>query len=119
MTAPRWSRLLGDPRGRAAALGIGAAAALLLALAPGDLAPIAARAAVVVGGLGALVALARTRSRRGPPAGALSVLEARPLGREAGLAIVEVGGRRMLVGFGSTGVQLLLPDLGSPPESRP
>jgi flagellar protein FliO/FliZ len=118
VTASRWPRLLGDPRGRAAALGIGAAAALLLALGPGDLAPAAARAAVAVGGLGALVALARARLRRGPLAGGLSVLEARPLGRDAGLAVVEVGGRRMLVGFGSAGVQVLS-ELGSPPEGRP
>jgi len=118
VTSPRGSRLLGDPRVRAAALAIGAGAALLLALAPGHLAPTAARAALVVAGLGALLALARARSRRAPPASDLSVLEARPLGRDAGLAVVEVGGRRMLVGFGSTGVQLLS-DLGSPPESRP
>jgi flagellar protein FliO/FliZ len=118
VTAPRWSRLLADPRGRAAALGIAAAAALLLALAPGDLAPVAARGAVAVGGLGALVTLARGRSRVGPAPGGLAVLEARPLGRDAGLAIVEIGGRRLLVGFGPNGVQLLS-EIGAPPESRP
>ena len=68
MTPLRWSRFLADPRGRAAALGIGAAAALLLAFAPGDLAPVAARAAAAVGGLGALAALARARSRGAPAA---------------------------------------------------
>ncbi|HSN91259.1 MAG TPA: flagellar biosynthetic protein FliO [Anaeromyxobacteraceae bacterium] len=118
MSAPRWPRLLGDPRGRAAALGIGAAAAFLLALAPGELAPAAARAAAAVGGLGALVALARSRSPRGPSAGGLSVLEARPLGRDAGIAVVEVSGRRMLVGFGPSGVRRLA-DLGRPPEDHP
>lgn len=118
MTAPRWSRLLGDPRGRAALLGLGAAAALLLALAPGDLAPAAARAAAAVGGIAALVALSRARPGRGAPASAVAVIEARPLGRDAGIAVVEIGDRRLLLGFGPAGVRLLA-KLGEPPERAP
>jgi flagellar protein FliO/FliZ len=107
VTAPRWPRLLGDPRGRAVLVGVGAAAALLLALSPGDLAPAAVRAAAVAGGIGALVALSRSRARRGHPAAAIAVVETRPLGRDAGVALVEIGGRRLLLGFGPAGVRLL------------
>lgn len=118
MTAPRWARLFGDPRGRAVLLGIGAAAALLLALAPGDLAPAAVRAATAVGGIGALVALSRSRRRGGQPAAAVAVVETRALGREAGVAVLRVDGRRLLVGFGPAGVRLLS-DLGGREEGPP
>jgi flagellar protein FliO/FliZ len=114
VTAPRaslLSRLLAHPRGRAAALGLGVLAALALAAAPGDLAPAAARAALAVGAVGAAAALVRrTRPR---PAGEerLSLVSSRPLARDAGVALLEVEGRALLVGFGAEGVSLLA-DLG-------
>jgi flagellar protein FliO/FliZ len=87
----------------------GAALALALAgvtFAPGGLGPVAARAGLVAAALGAAAVIAR---RRAAPAAAplLAIVSRAALARDAGIALVEVGGRRLLVGYGSTGVQLL------------
>jgi flagellar protein FliO/FliZ len=113
-----WTRLLAEPRGRAALLAAGAGAALLVALSPGELGPVAARAALAVGGLAALAVLARRGLRRPAPAGALAVVASRALSRDAGVALVELEGRRILIGFGASGVHLLA-DLPPLPGSRP
>jgi flagellar protein FliO/FliZ len=99
MTAPGW--LVGR---RTPLL---AAAALLCAafLVPtGGLAGSALRAC---GLLGALALLGRAL-RPGPAAGrALCVLEREPLGRGGGLALVEVDGRRLLLGWAPAGTTLV------------
>lgn len=93
-----------------------AAAALLLAAAllPGGGTPAAAlRAVALLGGLG----LAAAALRRAPAADRpVALLDRRPLGRESGVALVEVAGKRLLVGYASSGVALLA-DLS--PETRP
>jgi flagellar protein FliO/FliZ len=114
------ARIAASPRGRAALLAAAPLAALLLAFAPGDLAPAAARAALVAAALGAGALLARRRNRTSAPAAMpLTVVGRESLAAGAGVAVVEVAGRRLLVGFGRDGVRLVL-DLGAPPErARP
>ena len=93
-----------------------AAAALLLAAAllPGGGTPAAAlRAVALLGALGlAAVALRRAPAAERP----VALLDRRPLGRESGVALVEVAGKRILVGYASSGVAVLA-DLS--PETRP
>ncbi|HUL61161.1 MAG TPA: flagellar biosynthetic protein FliO [Anaeromyxobacteraceae bacterium] len=89
-----------------ALLAAGAAAALLLALAPGDLGPVSARAALAVLALAGGAAWMR-RTRRDAPSSTLAVLERAALSRDAGLALVEIEARRLLVGFGPGGVRVL------------
>jgi flagellar biogenesis protein FliO len=79
---------------------------LLLAVLPGSLAAAAARTGLVVAALGVAAVLAR-RSARQPAPGPLRVLAREPLGREAGLLLLEADGRRLLVGVGPGGVRLL------------
>jgi flagellar protein FliO/FliZ len=107
------SRLAASPRGRAAVLAAALAAAGLLALSPGGLAPMAARAVLAAAALAALAVLARRRSRAAPAPAPLAVVAKEPLAGGAGLAIVEAGSRRLLVGFGRDGVRLVA-DLGAP-----
>lgn len=101
-------RLARSPRHRLL-LGAGGAALLLalLSAAPGGLAPAAARAALALAALAAAPALLRSRSRAAPGAPPLRVVAREQLGRDAGIAIVEADGRRLLVGFGPHGVQAL------------
>jgi flagellar protein FliO/FliZ len=112
-------RLARSPRHRLL-LGAGVAATLLalLSTAPAGLAPAAARAALAVAVLAAAPALLRSRARTaapGPPS--LRVIAREPLGRDAGVAIVEADGRRLLVGFGPQGVRALAAP--APDEVRP
>ena len=72
---------------------------------------LAARALVVVAALAAAVLLARRRARPAASAPVL-VLTRAPLGPGLGVALVEAGGRRLLVGWGKDGVRLVR-DLGS------
>lgn len=108
---PASLRPLRAPRARLL-LAAGGAAALLLALrpaAPDGLGPVAARAALAVAALAAAPALL-LRTRRRPadgPAPALRLIAREPLGREAGVAVIEADGRRLLVGFGPHGVRVL------------
>lgn len=64
------------------------------------------RASAVVGALGC-AALLVGRPPRPSAAAALAVLESRPLGRDAGVALLSCAGRRWLVGWGARGVTLL------------
>jgi flagellar protein FliO/FliZ len=118
VTAPRWSRLFADPRRRLAAVGVGAACLLLLVLAPGELGPVAARGGLVVLALAAGTVLLRRR-RPGDAAEVLAVISSRALSREAGIAVVEVQGRRVLVGFGGGGVRVLAEVPSPGPGERP
>lgn len=112
-------RLARSPRHRLL-LGAGGAAALLALLsaaAPGGLAPTAARAALAVAVLAAAPALLRRRGGPAPATASLRVIAREPLGRDAGVAIVEADGRRLLVGFGPHGVRALAAP--TPDEVRP
>lgn len=73
---------------------------------------VAARAALVALPLAALVVLARRRCRPAP-ACPVAIVARAPLGPGLGVALVEAGGRRLLVGWGKDGVRLLR-DLGAP-----
>jgi flagellar biogenesis protein FliO len=79
---------------------------------------LAARATVVVLALAALALLLRRRGRLAPPAAPVAVVARAPLGPGLGIAVVEAGGRRLLVGFGKDGVRLLR-DLGAREEVAP
>lgn len=94
------------PRRTALALGLGALGCAALALLPGELGPTAARAGLAAAGVGALALLAR-RPARGGAAPALRVTARAALTRAGGVALVEVDGRRLLVGFGERAVELL------------
>ncbi len=103
--------------GRRSALAVAVAALALagVAFAPGGLGPVAARAALVGAALGAAALVAR---RRATPAAApiLAVVSRASLARDAGVALVEIGGRRLLVGYGSAGVHLLADAPAAPAE---
>jgi flagellar protein FliO/FliZ len=104
-------------RGRLALCGV-AALALLLALAPGQLAPASLRAVAAVTVLGAAVVLLRSRLSAPAAARRLAVVARQALSREAGVALLEVDGRAVLVGFGASGVRLLSPH-GPAPALEP
>jgi flagellar protein FliO/FliZ len=111
VTLPRW--LQPAPGWLSAGWGrwpLAAVALLAAALLPGESAATAAlRAAALLGALG----LAAAALRRAPAAERpLALLDRRPLGRESGVALVEVQGRRLLVGYAPSGVALLA-DLSS------
>jgi flagellar protein FliO/FliZ len=94
--------------GRRSAVAVAGATLVLAGVGsvPGGLGPAAARAGLVAAALGAAALVAR---RRSAPAAAplLAIVSRTSLSRDTGLALVEVGGRRLLVGYGSAGVQLL------------
>jgi len=104
--------------GRRSALAVAGATLAVagVAFAPGGLGPVAARAGLVVAALGAAALVAR---RRSAPAAAplLAIVSRTSLSRDTGLALVEVGGRRLLVGYGAAGVQLLA-DAQAAPAKR-
>jgi hypothetical protein len=84
-----------------------AAAALLLAAAllPGAGTPAAAlRAAALLGALGIAAAGLRRAPAAEPP---VALLERRPLGRDCGVALVEIAGKRLLLGYAPSGVAVL------------
>lgn len=92
------------------ALGAAAAAVAALALLPGELGALAARAGLATCGIGALALLAR-RWRTGKREAPALQLHARiGLGRSGSVALLEVEGRRFLVGFGD-GAPALLAEL--------
>jgi hypothetical protein len=78
---------------------------------------IAARAAVAVVALSAIAFLARRRAREAAAPTPVSIVARAPLGPGLGLALVDAGGRRLLVGWGKDGVRLVR-DLGAS-EGRP
>ncbi len=118
MIAGAAARLAASPRGRAAMLGAALLAAALLALSPGEAAPAAARAALAAAAIAAAAVLFRRRSRRPALATALAIVAREPLAGGAGLALVEAGRRRLLVGFGRDGVRLVA-DLGASEGDHP
>jgi hypothetical protein len=75
----------------------------------------AARALLALAALAAGLLLSRRRTRAAAP-DPVVVLSRAPLGPGLGIALVEAGGRRLLVGWGKDGVRLVR-DLG--PEARP
>jgi hypothetical protein len=77
---------------------------------------VAARALLVLAALAAAVLLARRRVRPAAPAPILVVSRA-PLGPGLGVAVLEAGGRRLLVGWGKDGVRLVR-DLGDTSAGR-
>jgi flagellar protein FliO/FliZ len=117
------------PRPTRARLALWSAAALglLVALAPGELAPASLRAAAAAAALGAAGLLARAGVRPTAAGRRLALVSRQALSREAGVALLEVDGRPVLVGFAAAGVQLLQPcseptaGLTPPaaPEARP
>jgi flagellar protein FliO/FliZ len=80
------------------------------------IAAIAARAALALVALAVVVFLVRRRAGGAAPV-PIAVLARASLGPGLGVALVEAGGRRLLVGWGKEGVRLVR-DLGSP-EVRP
>ena len=97
---------LAPPRARRAALlGLAALGCGALAFLPAEGGPLAARAGLAALAVAALVHLL---ARRGaPPPAALRVAARAGLGRTAGLALVEVDGRRLLLGVSERSVELL------------
>jgi flagellar protein FliO/FliZ len=95
------------PAGRLVAVAAVAGGALLAGASPGPLGPAAARGALVVAALGGAAALVRRRGSRPAQRPALAVVARAPLGKDTGLALVAVGDRQVLVGYGSGGVSLL------------
>jgi flagellar protein FliO/FliZ len=112
----RSTLLRGCTRSRAA-LGTAAGLALVLALAPAELAPPSVRAAAAACALGAAAVLARARLARPATARRLTVVSRQALSREAGLALVDVDGRSLLIGYGAGPVQLL--DRAQAPAAAP
>ena len=102
LASPR-ARRLGAPRLRWVAA-LGAAAALLLVLPAEGMAGAALRA---LGLLGALAAGASALRRPSAAARPVALLDRQSLGGGAGVALVEAGGRRLLLGYGPSGVSLL------------
>jgi len=95
-------RLLGDRPLRPLA---GPAALGLLALLPIDgLGGAALRASALIGALALTARALRTPAQAERP---LRVPDRQPLGRDNGLALVEVGKRRLLVGWSPAGLKLV------------
>jgi len=115
---PRLVERLGGPRRAAGLAGAAALGVAGLSLSAGALAPAAARAAVAVCALGALAALARRPPRPDAAPAPLALVSRAALSRDAGLALVEAGGRRLLVGYGERGVSLVA-DLSAEREATP
>jgi flagellar biogenesis protein FliO len=78
---------------------------------------LAARAALALLGLAALAVVLRRRGRPASAADPVAVLARASLGPGLGVALLEAGGRRLLVGWGKDGVRLVR-DLG-PTGVRP
>ncbi len=114
------------PSGARARLALAGGALLLLglALAPGGWASGPLRAGAAMCALAAASFLARAhRAGRAAAPGRLALVARQALSREVGVALLEIDGRAVLVGFGAGGVRLLAPAPAlappSPPEPRP
>jgi len=81
------------------------------------IAAIAARAALALVAIASVVFLVRRRAQAAAAPEPIAVLARAPLAPGLGVALVEAGGRRLLVGWGKEGVRLVR-DLGLP-EGRP
>jgi hypothetical protein len=113
---PRLSLLRTAGRARLA-LGAAAGLALALAFAPGELAPVSLRAAAAACAIGAAALWARSGLAQPAAASRLALVSRQALSREAGVVLLEVDGRPVLIGFGAGGVQLL--EAGTRPASAP
>ena len=83
-----------------------------------DAVGLALRAVACVGLLALGVLAVRGGGKPGPP-GAVALLERRPLARETGIAVVAVQGRRLLVGYGPSGVAWLADLPPAPVDAEP
>jgi hypothetical protein len=81
------------------------------------IATLAARAALAAAAIAAVALLVRRRALRQVVPPPVEVVARAQLGAGVGVALVEAGGRRLLVGWGKDGARLLR-DLGAP-EVRP
>jgi hypothetical protein len=95
-----------------------AAACAGLALLPGELGPLAARAGLVCLGLGTALLLLRRHAAE-PATPRLRVLSRAGLARDASVVLVELDGRPLLLGVGRDGVRLLSDHGWSGPEVEP
>jgi flagellar protein FliO/FliZ len=101
---------------RAALLALAALACAGLALLPAEAGPLAARAGLAALAVAGAAALLSRRAAAPPPL--LRVTARAGLGRATGLALVEVDGRRLLLGVSERSVELLC-ELGPGAGSRP
>ena len=85
---------------------LGGLSCAALALLPGEAGPLAARAGLATAAVGALAAWASRRGG-GTSAPLLRVTARASLGRSTCVVVVEVDGRRFLVGAGERGPELL------------
>jgi hypothetical protein len=99
--------------------GLCTALAVVAAMAGGDLAGGALRAIALVALLAAAAALVRRRAGHSHERPALVVEERHLLGKESGVAIVTMSGRRVLVGFGTAEVKLLAEITQAAEETAP
>jgi flagellar protein FliO/FliZ len=115
MTPPNLASRLAatPPRTRALLVAGAVAAALLLAAADDPLLAGAGRAALFLAALGGAALLLRRRVPSEPTLAAIDLVERRSLSRDAAVALLQIGGRALLVGYGPDGVRLLA-DLGGP-----
>jgi flagellar biogenesis protein FliO len=79
-------------------------------------AAIVARALLGLAMIGAVAVLVRRRAAPAQASAPVAVIARAALGPGVGVAVVEAGGRRLLVGFGKDGVHLVR-DLGT--EAQP
>ena len=100
------------PRTRALLVAGAVVAALLLAAADDPFLVGAGRAGLLLVGLGTAAHLVRRPGTAGGARPAIEVAERRPLSRDAAVALLRVGGRALLVGYGADGVRLLA-DIGA------
>ncbi len=102
------ARIAAAPAARRGALALAAAAATVVALSSGDLARIAARAALAAGAVFAIRTLVGRRRAGGMRRAEPIVVTARAtLAPGVGVALVEAGGRHLLVSFGKEGARLI------------
>ena len=113
MTPPDFASRLAatPPRTRALLVAGAVAAALLLAAADDPLLASGGRAALFLAALGGAALLLRRRAPSGPTPAVIDVAERRHLSRDAAVALLRIGDRALLVGYGPDGVRLLA-DLG-------
>jgi flagellar biogenesis protein FliO len=78
---------------------------------------VAARATLALAALAVAAVLLRRRARTPALPAPVTVLARAPLGPGLGVALVEAGGRRLLVGWGKDGVRLVR-DLGVAGDAR-
>lgn len=96
------------------ALAGGVALALGLALAPGAWIRSSLRGVAAACAIGGAALLARTGAAAGAPGRRLVVVARQALSREVGVALLELDGRPVLIGYGAGGVQVLEPAAGAP-----